>query len=234
MRVVAIETSGRHGSLAALTGTVDEANLLRQIDLAGEQRTAQSLAPRLRMMLAEIGWPPQSIDLVAVSSGPGSFTGLRLGVTTAKVLAYATNAEIIAVNTLVVIATQVPSSPGPVWAILDAQRQELFAAKFTLCDRSRYQMDAPTRVVPQEAWLAELQPGERVTGPALRRLAVRLPPDIVVAAENMWQPTAAAVGRLAWQVYCDGKRDDVWKLTPVYYRPSAAEEKAAARTASGS
>jgi tRNA threonylcarbamoyladenosine biosynthesis protein TsaB len=225
MRMIAIETSGRHGSLAALRASVDEVEVLRQVDLVGEPRTAQSLAPQLRQMLAASGWQPQTIDVVAVTNGPGSFTGLRLGVTTAKVFAYAVNAEIIAVNTLAVIASQVPQSPVAVWAILDAQRQELFAAKFTITDDGRLHDEVQTRIVSQETWLAELRSGDQVTGPALKRLAGRLPSNVVTAEEALWPPTAAAVGQLAWQAYRNGRRDDVWKLSPAYYRPSAAEEK---------
>jgi tRNA threonylcarbamoyladenosine biosynthesis protein TsaB len=223
--MIAMETSGRHGSLAALTADGDNAILLQQVDLSGKERTAQVLAPKLQRLIAELGWLPQSIELIAVTNGPGSFTGLRLGVTTAKVFAYAASAEIIAVNTLAVIASQAPQSPAPVWAVLDAQRQEVFAARFTIADDNRLHTNVPTQIVSQDRWLAELLPGDRVTGPALKRLAGRLPSSVASAPTELWQPTAAAVGHLAWQTFRDGHRDDVWMLAPAYYRPSAAEEK---------
>src|SRR5688572_10548194 len=99
MRIIAIETSGRHGSLAVLSGGAEDALLQCEAVLGGDQRTAQSLAPALRDLLAEVKWPPPSIGLVAVVVGPGSFTGLRIGVTTAKAFAYAVGAEIVGVNT---------------------------------------------------------------------------------------------------------------------------------------
>src|SRR6185295_10241387 len=83
-RILAIETSGRHGSAATLWGDSNDRRLVRQIVLTGEQRTAQALAPSLKELLAESEWPANSIELVAVAAGPGSFTGLRIGVTTAK------------------------------------------------------------------------------------------------------------------------------------------------------
>jgi hypothetical protein len=70
-----------------------------------------------------------------------------------------------------------------------------------------------------------LQPGDRVTGPALGRLRPRLPPGVVAATEACWQPTAETVGQFAWRMFQRGWRDDLWKLAPLYYRPSAAEEK---------
>jgi tRNA threonylcarbamoyladenosine biosynthesis protein TsaB len=227
MRIVAIETSGRHGSVAVLSGEDDRAQTLRENVLGGAQRTAQSLAPALRDLLDEVAWPPGSIGLVAVAMGPGSFTGLRIGVTSAKAFAYAVGAEVIGVNTLEVLARQAPSALSPLWAIMDAQRQELFAAKFEVVSGPNLSATRATHIVPQDAWLAGLRPGERVIGPALRRLAVQLPAEVVAVPEELWEPTAATVGKLAWQLYRAGHRGDVWKLSPEYYRPSAAEEKAA-------
>jgi tRNA threonylcarbamoyladenosine biosynthesis protein TsaB len=225
MRILAIETSGRHGSLAALTGDAEDGHLLRQFELGGEERTAQSLAPALRDLLAEVSWPPASVEMVAVTVGPGSFTGLRIGVTTAKAMAYAVGAEIIGVNTLDVVASQVTQPSSPLWAIMDAQRQELFAARFESNGAGGISISKETLIIPQDQWLAGLQAGERVTGPALRRLVPRLPAGVIAMPEELWQPTAGAVGKLAWQLYRAGHRDDVWQLVPAYYRPSAAEEK---------
>jgi tRNA threonylcarbamoyladenosine biosynthesis protein TsaB len=225
MRIVAIETSGRHGSVAALIGEIGGAHLLRQIELHGDQRTAQRLAPALRELLAEVTWTPPSIELVAVAVGPGSFTGLRLGVTTAKTLAYAVGAHVLGVNTLAVLAAQAPPDPAPLWTIIDAQRRELFVAKFAATAQIETPIDCDTSIVAQDTWLAQLQPADRVTGPALIRLAPRLPAGAVALPEALWQPTAAAVGRVAWQAWQAGRRDDVWKLAPNYYRPSYAEEK---------
>ena len=208
-----------------LSGEADGAKVLRETSLGGEQRTAQALAPALRDLLAETNWPPASIGMVAVAVGPGSFTGLRIGVTTAKAFAYAVGAEIVGVNTLEVLALQAPQSSAPLWAIMDAQRQELFAASSSRTVPVAITMSKETRIIPQDEWLAGLRPGDRVTGPALRRLLPRLPAGIIAVPEEQWQPKAAAAGKLAWQMYQAGQRDDVWKLAPAYYRPSAAEEK---------
>jgi tRNA threonylcarbamoyladenosine biosynthesis protein TsaB len=224
MRILAIETSGRDASLAALEGGEGEAaRLVRQIAITGRERTAQVLAPRLRDLLVEVDWPVASIRLVTVAVGPGSFTGLRIGVTTAKTLAYAVDTEVIGVNTLAAIAEQAPKPAAPLWVVMDAQRQELFAAKF---DRQR-QPIGETRILTQAEWLSALAPGDRVTGPGLKRMRPLLPTGIEVVDESQWSPLAAAVGQLGWRDYAAGRRDDLWKLAPQYYRASAAEEKAA-------
>ena len=89
MRILALETTEMAGSLAAM----HDRKLLAEIELDSKQRTAQSLAPGMKTLLAEAGWRPTDVELVAVTIGPGSFTGLRLGVTTAKTFAYAVGAD---------------------------------------------------------------------------------------------------------------------------------------------
>jgi len=224
MRIIAIETTVREGSLAALIGEADTTQTVCETRLGSGQRTAQVLAPTLQSLLADVGWPPASIQLVAVAVGPGSFTGLRIGVTTAKTLAYAVGAEVIGIETLAVLAAQASPSPAPLWTVMDAQRQELFAAKFDA--NSPEETRGAATIVSQDEWLAGLRPGDRVTGPPLVRLRPRLPRDVDVVPEEFWQPTAVAVGKVGWQAYQRGQRDDVWQLVPRYYCPSAAEEKA--------
>src|SRR5262245_21398293 len=135
MRTIAIETSGRVGSVAALKCEGDRADILGEIILGEDQRTAQRLAPAIRELLSDVSWSPADVELVAVAVGPGSFTGLRIGVTAAKSFAYAVGAQIVGVNTLAVLAAQAPPSAAPLWTVMDAQRRELFAARFTDSER---------------------------------------------------------------------------------------------------
>jgi tRNA threonylcarbamoyladenosine biosynthesis protein TsaB len=229
-RILAIETSGRHGSVAALLAVDAESRLVRQVILAEDQRTAQTLAPAIKQLLAASQWMPESVDLVAVTVGPGSFTGLRIGVTTAKAFTYAAGCEVIGVNTLDVIAAQAPPSHTPLWAVSDAQRQELFAACYSRDENGALQTHRVATIIPQDMWLSSLRPGDQVAGPALRRLASRLPRGVTTAPIESWQPLASTVGSVGWRAYQLGRRDDLWKLVPNYYRASAAEEKRASQT----
>ncbi|OHB85019.1 MAG: tRNA (adenosine(37)-N6)-threonylcarbamoyltransferase complex dimerization subunit type 1 TsaB, partial [Planctomycetes bacterium RBG_16_64_12] len=105
MKVLALETTERVGSVAAM----DDGNLLCELKLCPKQRSAQSLAPGIKMLLERVGWQPTDVDLVATTVGPGSFTGLRVGVTTAKSFAYGVQADILGVDTLEVIAAAAPA-----------------------------------------------------------------------------------------------------------------------------
>lgn len=240
MRILAIETSDKTGSVAAMA----DGNLLAELILDHTQRSAQSLAPAMQTLLKQVGWLPNDVQLVAVSIGPGSFTGLRVGVTAAKVFAYAVNAEVLAVSTLEVIAANaqggtagLPSSvvaPSPISVVIDAQRGELVVQTFVFQPDGFPEAIGPEELLDADTWLARLDsqsPNQVVTGPGLARLVDRLPPAVQSLDPALWQPRAAVVGRLAIRYHAQGRRDDLWKLVPHYYRRSAAEEKWEARMA---
>jgi tRNA threonylcarbamoyladenosine biosynthesis protein TsaB len=225
--VLALETSALAGSVALLRGD----RLLVQRELDSTRRSAQTLAPALAELLATAGLTPKDVRLVATTVGPGSFTGLRVGVTTAKTFAYAVGAEVLGLNTLEVIAAQTPAellagAGSEVQAVMDAQRKELFVGRFHSA-ASNLRRLADDTIAPLQTWLAGLQPGAIVTGPGLDRLESQLPAGVIAVEAALRQPQAATVGRLAWQAYQQGRRDDLWKLAPHYLRASAAEEKAA-------
>lgn len=224
LRILALETSTLDASVAALEGDC----LLGQTLLDRQRRTAQIFAPAIEQQLQNVGWRPQDVQLVAVTQGPGSFTGLRVGVTAAKTLAYAVGAEVFAVNTLEVIARQAPDRALRICAVLDAQRQQLFAADFQREGDHLVEVSS-TRIVDIDQWLAGLAPGMAVSGPGLARLQDRLSGEVAVVDASCWTPQAATVGRIAYLEYQSGKRHDVWTLNPVYYRSSAAEEKLCGR-----
>jgi tRNA threonylcarbamoyladenosine biosynthesis protein TsaB len=224
-RILAVETSGLCGSVALLESCHDRVKTAGQLMLPPTQRTAQALAPSSRRLLQEVDWLPQSIDLVAVAAGPGSFTGLRIGMTMAKTWAYAVGAKILGVNTLEVLASQIPQTSGPLHTVLNAQREELFAARFLPVVSGGWDIVEPTGILAIPAWLTSLSPGDTVTGPGLTHLANALPKGVDIADQHAWQPVAENVGKVGWERFRRGEEDDLWKLVPDYYRLSAAEER---------
>ncbi len=237
MRILALETTDKTGSVAA----IGDDNLLMELSLDPVLRSAQSLVPAMRDLLGRVGWMPQDVQLVAVSIGPGSFTGLRVGVTAAKVFAYCVGAEVMGVSTLETIAAAALERPtaavaalerpataaaeGKVSVVMDAQRGDVVTQSFGFRPPQGLESLGAEELIPADAWLARLAPGATVTGPALGRLADRLPPGVRVLAPSEWSPRAAVVGRLAARYHAQGRRDDLWRLVPRYFRRSAAEEK---------
>jgi len=200
--------------------------LLAERVLDPETRSAQSLAPALNDLLESVGWRPREVQVVAVVVGPGSFTGLRVGVTTAKTFAYAVEADVVAVNTLETIAWQVSfdAAQPQVHVAMDAQRGELYCGVFERLAAEVRQQEA-LRIETSQAWLAALPAGCRASGPAMTTLAERLPAEVGLVEPAFWHPTAAAVALLAARRHAAGQRDDLWRLVPLYMRKSAAEEK---------
>jgi tRNA threonylcarbamoyladenosine biosynthesis protein TsaB len=221
MRLLAIETSESVGSVAALSG----GNVLTEHKLPSEQGSARSLAPAIEGLLAEVGWRPGDVQGVAVTVGPGSFTGLRVGVTTAKVFAYSVKAEVVGVDTLEAIAAASPPEIDHLAVAMDAQRGQVVAGVFRRGPDGWFSPCGPWQLADLDAWLATLPAGIGVAGPVLRSASRELPAAVRVLDPQYWSPTASAVGRLAARRFASGHRDDLWTLLPRYYRRSAAEEK---------
>src|SRR5207245_2582512 len=103
-RLLLLETSGRVGHVALAEGQTLRG--ARRLDEA--RRHARDLAPAVRDLLKDAGWTAKSLDAVIVSRGPGSYTGLRVGIMSATALAYATGCKLLGIDTFAVIARQAP------------------------------------------------------------------------------------------------------------------------------
>lgn len=224
-----METSGLRGSVAAW----ENGSVVLTRDLSDQQRSAQSLIPAVAALLNELGRAPADIDQIAVTVGPGSFTGLRVGVTAAKTLAYALKAKVVGVDTLDVLASQAFaggqfSARGTLHAVLDAFRGQLFCRAYPYEDSAKpIWSTAPAAIVSIDEWIAQLAPGDCVVGPVLGKLAGQLPPGVEQVEASRSQPRAPAVANLGAAALARGIEDDLWRLVPRYVRAAAAEERAA-------
>jgi tRNA threonylcarbamoyladenosine biosynthesis protein TsaB len=195
--------------------------------LPADERSAKSLAPAIKALLAEAGRSLNELGLIAVTSGPGSFTSLRVGVTTAKTLAYALKTPLLGIGSLEALAAQAPSAPL-VSVGMDAGRGQVYAGRFDTSQPGLPRSLAPVEAVDLAAWQVALGDGW-VTGPILAKPNLTWPKTVLQAPAATWSLQAATVGELALLRYQAGERDDLWKLTPLYVRSSAAEERRAGR-----
>ena len=219
MKILALETSSRVGSIAVY----DSESYVAAVDLPESMRTAESLVIGIQELIEQCGWNVADLELIAVTQGPGSFTGLRLGCVTAKVLAYAINAQLVGVNTLKVIASSV--EPGaPLWCVMDAGRDQCFVARYAM-ETQRLDETIPCAIMSIEDWLDRLEKNDRVAGPLLEKISPRLPREVTPLANEYWRPRASAVAQLGRQKNKQGQSDDLWDFSPHYYRLSAAEEQ---------
>lgn len=229
MRILGIETSGPAGQVAL----ADDDCVLEAVTLDAQQRHAQQLIPAIGRLLAQQGWPPGSLELICLSIGPGSYTGLRVGLTAAKTLCYATGAKLIAVGTLDVIAAGARAEATRISVASDAGRSELYTADFRRDAAGSLQPTRPVEITAAAHWAARLQPGTLVLGPGLRLYLSAVPAHCTVADESLWDPQARLVIALGLRDFRAGRRDDFWFLEPLYLRKSAAEEKRESRGEAG-
>ncbi len=219
--LLAIDTATRFAGLALYDGEVihSEACWLSN----GNHST--ELMPALVRMLAQQRLTPADLTAVAVAIGPGSFTGLRIGLSVAKGLAQAQNLVILGVPTLDVLAFQHYEQRRPIWAVIRAGRGRLCVAYYER-RRGRWRR----RAEPLLTTLSGL--GERIVTRCLvcgelnreevAWLADRVEADVVFAtpSQNLRRP--ACLAELAWQRLERGESDDLATLSPIYlHSPSA-------------
>lgn len=221
MLVLAIETSGQIASLALLRGGVCLEE--RALEGAG-RRHAQLLIPEADRLFRDHGLRLRQCEAAAVSVGPGSFTGLRIGVVFAKMLAYATGCELAAVETLHVIAENSPEDVHDVFVVSDAQRGQLYVGGYRRRD-DEFVASQSIRIVDAATWCNRRAASDVVGGPGLQRLDAELRGRCRVLEEDLRRPRAAVVARLGQRKLESGRGDSPWSLEPFYLRKSAAEEK---------
>lgn len=223
-RLLILETSSRIGHVAVALG--DDLLGVRRLDEA--RRNARDLAPAMAALLSEQGWRPRDIEAVIVSRGPGSYTGLRVGIMSAKTFAYAAGCSLVAVDTFAALALQAPQSVARVDVLADAQQDKVYVQSFVRAAED-WQPISELAIRRFADWLAAREPSAWVTGPGLVKWASYVPADVPQVEASMWEPQPASLLRIGLRRYHAGEHSDPWMLEPLYLRPSSAEEQWRAR-----
>jgi tRNA threonylcarbamoyladenosine biosynthesis protein TsaB len=218
MLVLGIETSSRVGSVALWR----EGRPLAERSIAQSRNHGSRLWVELRDAFADVGLAPEQLDLIAVSQGPGSYTGLRIGITAARAAAWLLGKPVLGVPSLDVVARNAPPDAPHVATLLDAKRGQVYACLF---QRGEGGLAAtmPYRVVrPEEL---ELPTPCLVLGDATRRHREALTREgVTLGDEEASRPRASVVARLAAERFAAGERCELHALTPIYLRRPEAEE----------
>lgn len=217
--LLAIETSGTLGSVAI----ADDQRLIveRTLQTAG-RRHAQTVVAEVDDILRSCNFATSDITAVAVSIGPGSFTGLRVGLVFAKTFAWLNQAKLVAVDTLRAVAQQVPPDIDTVTAVVDAQRNELFAAPY------RWNSETGIRVAIagiRICTLQDLRTEFPLVGPGLQKHREALQATHTLLHESICQPRASSVAAIGLHMVKMRQTSVPETLEPVYVRLSYAEEK---------
>ncbi len=225
MRVLAVETSTMLGGVAVVD---DEKGLVAETRLNVKTTHSERLMTAVDNVLKQAELTLQDIDVFGIAIGPGSFTGLRIGLSTVKGLSYATGKKIVTIPTLEAFAWNFPFCPHQVCLMLDARRGEVYAAVFKWEEAGFRRMLPETSIRPDDL-LSSLEgvvlfAGEGVSlysekiRDIMKERALIAPPQAMV-------PSPANVAMLGLKKAKDGDYADASAQVPYYIRKSEAEVK---------
>jgi tRNA threonylcarbamoyladenosine biosynthesis protein TsaB len=228
MSLLAIETSGRLLGVAL----VEDERILSSYELLADYPHAAELPGAVTRVLQEARTALERVEAIVVDVGPGSFTGLRIGLAFVKALAFPRKTAVVGVPSLDVLAAGVPFAQPLVCPILDAKQKKVYAAVYRMeASQPALSADRRGRAVrrqddyflgPADEFLA------RVAQPAIflgdgcalygERIRARCP-GAQLAPPEWWLPRAATLARLGRERLLAGERDDPARLVPLYLYP---------------
>lgn len=228
MRVLALDSSG----LVATVAVVEEDQTLAEYTVNYKKTHSQTLLPMLDEVMRMIALDVESIDAIAVSGGPGSFTGLRIGSATAKGLGLAWNKPLIHIPTVDGLAFNLFGIDGLICPIMDARRNQVYTGLYRFLDTFEVVEEQMAAAVEElieklnkmDQKVTFLGDGVPVYREQIERL---LHVPCVFAPAHMNRQRAAAVGTLGIQYLREGKTETAMEHQPDYLRVSQAERERA-------
>ena len=224
MPILAIDTATMVSSVAV----ADEKKLAAELTVQTRLTHSETLLPHIEQVLELAGCRKEELTGVAVSLGPGSFTGLRIGLAAAKAIAYGLSVPIIGVPTAEALAWHYPVPGVAVVPFIDAQKGNVYSAVYSWQGRGFAEI-SPVEVYSMEEALqlcaSQAVPVLAVGDMAAKKLAGRtdLPENLTVSPQHTVMPRAANTAMAGLQRLADGQIDSVMTLEPVYIRRSEAE-----------
>jgi|Deesub1362A_J573_1020465.scaffolds.fasta_scaffold01448_5 tRNA threonylcarbamoyladenosine biosynthesis protein TsaB len=224
MKVIAVETSTFTGSIAVVD---DQEGLIAELKLSVRVVHSERLMPSIKWLLESSRIALNEIDAFGIAIGPGSFTGLRIGLSTVKGLSYATHKPIVPVPTLDAFARVLPYCSYLICPMLDARKREVYAALYKWEDHECVKIMDELAIRPDQ--LIDRLKDEKVIfageGAILYRdiIIEKMGDRAIFAPPSQMRPSAATVGEIAIEEFSKGHSVDPVSLTPFYIRKSEAE-----------
>ncbi len=218
--ILALSTSTPQFGVALMTiqGTV-----LAEVVSGVGRANFRGLMPAVDYLVDFCGTPIEEIEAVIVAKGPGSFTGLRVGLSAAKGMARGLEIPLLGVSSIAALAYRIPFCDRPVCAVLDSRKGELFYGVYNrplhgpmTCQREEgciRESDLPKLIEESTVFIGNNYPRQ---GPLIQGL---IGDKAVCAPPALWHPAASAVGAVGLERYLHGETDDLRDLVPVYFRP---------------
>jgi len=225
MRILAFDTTTMSGSVALLDGTC----LIGEVSSEAGLSHSERLLASVDFLLKKNGLKIEDMDGFAVAAGPGSFTGIRIGLSTVKAFAFASGKPVASVSGLEALAWKLRDGPARLAApAVDAKKGEIYAALFEAGKKGLKEI-IPQGAYPPDAFLARL-PGRRIIhflGSGVRiygdKISAYLGDKARFSSRSLF--IAAEVGLIGYAKLRMGQAVDFKALEPIYFRGSQAEEK---------
>ncbi len=224
MKILALETSTMLGGVAI----ADEHGLIAEIRLNVKTTHSERMMTAIDWLLGQADLSLDKVDAVAVASGPGSFTGLRIGLATAKGLCYATGKPLVLVPTLEALAWHFPYCRHPVCTMLDARKGEVYAAVFLWKGDTFVTLVPETSITPEDL-VRDLRDPLVLTGEGVSRYRERilsvLGERALIAPFHKMIPSPSNIALLGILRAQRADYSDLATAEPLYVRRSEAEVK---------
>lgn len=227
MKVLAIDTS----TVIAAVAVMDDEKLLGEYSINNKKTHSQKLMVMVNEIMKNLDLKPSDIDVFAASIGPGSFTGLRIGVATAKAMAYAMSKPVVGVPTLDALAYNIVTSRSVICPILDARNNQVFTALYE-SDGKKLEKMTDYMGIPVSELVEFIKQNDMqviFTGDAvdlhMEYFKSELGENCEFAPLGSRLQRGASVAELAIQMAKEGKLSDSFELLPFYLRKSQAERE---------
>jgi len=225
MQVLGIDTSTACGSV----GLIDEGSVISEYLLNTSVTHSERLLKAIELVLREARYAMEDLDGWAISLGPGSFTGLRIGVSTVKGLAFATGTPVVGASTLDVLASQISPTPYLLCPVLDAKKDEVYTAFYQYGEGDLLRRLSAYQAIRPEDLLKKIRERTIFIGSGVRTYGDYLQSSLPSFAIFPPFPLNAPLGSMAAKLGCDllrkGEYLDLSTFVPIYVRPSEAELK---------
>ncbi len=227
MRILAVDTSTNVASAAILEDQV----IIGEYNCNRGKTHSQRLMPMVQHLMETTGLTVNDIDAFSASIGPGSFTGLRIGVTTIKAMAFAAEKPVISVHTLDALAYNLPFAENLICPMIDARNNQVFTAIYRFIgDKLERLTDYMGIPVTELADILRKMEGDTVfLGDACNMhrdyFVSELGNRVKIAPPGTALAKASSVAILAGKAYSEGKLESCYDMVPFYLRKSQAERE---------
>lgn len=227
MKILAVDTSAQIVSVAIM----DSSTLLAEYSINHKKTHSQKLMPMISEIMHSLELTPSDIDVFAASNGPGSFTGLRIGITTIKALAYAVQKKVVGVPTLDALAFNIHATDSLVCPIIDARNNQVYTALYSMEHYNQVKITEYMGVPVAELVKIIKGKNQKVVfngdAVALHKgfLKDELGEICSFSLDNLMLQRASSVAQVALKLLSEGRSENCFDMVPFYLRKSQAERE---------